>query len=142
MLTRDKEEYIYHTKNKIQLYLLYSALISSAFTFINYYYSFKKKDYPDFLVYLNTFIYLVFVIITLYHADSIKKHSKKLEIDVKSIKSVKLFSKFMLLTLLANTSYIFYRGFITNNVDFKNKINSLLSIILFGTLWFNYSFFY
>ena len=142
MIKFDEKEYIYKVRGKLRLLSAYYILFSMIFTLIYYYYFIRGLDVPDLIIYTNLAIIIFFTIIIIERAEHIKNYAKKYNIDLVSDKYIKVFDKLLILFLVISLGYSFISGFIQNNIKYKLKIRSILTLVLFSVLWFNYRFLY
>lgn len=142
MIKFDEKEYIYKVRGKLRLLSAYYILFSTIFTLIYYYYSIRGLEVPDLIIYTNLAIIIFFTIIIIERAEHIKNYAKKYNIDLVSDKYIKIFDKILILFLIINLGYSFISGFIRKNISYKLEIRSILTLVLFSVLWFNYRFLY
>ena len=142
MIKFDEKEYIYKVRGKLRLLSAYYILFSMIFTLIYYYYFIRGLDVPGLIIYTNLAIIIYFTIIIIERAEHIKNYAKKYNIDLVSDKYIKVFDKLLILFLVISLGYSFISGFIQNNIKYKLKIRSILTLVLFSVLWFNYRFLY
>lgn len=142
MITHTQEEYIYRIRDRIRLIALYTSILSTVFSIIYTYYTVNKKSPPESLFYINSGIYSISCILILINAHFIKVHAKEKNINLKDIKSLKIYDKVLFYTLLGNIVYISSKSILSNTFTIKKIYNLIISLFLFGSLWINYTFLY
>lgn len=142
MITHTQEEYIYHVRDRIRLIALYTSILATVFSILYTYYTIKKESPPPSLFYINSGIYTISAIFILVNAHYIKKHAEEKKIDLKSVKSLKIYDKVLFYTLLGNIIYTTSKSVLSHTFTIKKIYNFIVSLILFGSLWLNYKFLY
>jgi hypothetical protein len=142
MITHTQEEYIYHVRDRIRLIALYTSILATVFSIIYTYYTVNQKSPPELLFYINSGIYTISSILILINAHYIKIHAKEKNINLKNIKSLKIYDKFLFYTLLGNIIYTTSKSVLSNTFTIKKIYSLIISLILFGSLWINYNFLY
>lgn len=142
MITHTQEEYIYKVRDRIRLIALYTSIIATIFSIIYTYYTIKNKSPPELLFYINSGIYTISCILILINAHYIKVHAEEKNINLKGIKSLKIYDKVLFYSLLGNIIYITSKSILSNTFTIKKIYGLLISFILFGSLWLNYNFLY
>lgn len=142
MITHTQEEYIYKVRDRIRLIALYTSIIATIFSIIYTYYTIKNKSPPELLFYINSGIYTLSCILILINAHYIKVHAEEKNINLKGIKSLKIYDKVLFYSLLGNIVYITSKSILSNTFTIKKIYGLLISFILFGSLWINYNFLY
>lgn len=142
MIKLDEKEYIYKVRSKLRLQWAYYVLFSMIFSLIYSYYFIRGFNVPDAVIYLHLTVVILFTISIMQKAERIQKYSEKYNVDLYSDKYIKVFDKIIFVILIANLGYGFIFGFLNNNINYKPRIVTIFSLIMFSVLWLNYRFLY
>jgi len=142
MYSFDKEKYIFESRQKLWLYSSYYLIVSILISYIFYYYDLRKVSVPDEIVISGILINIFFSYLILNTAEKIKKHAKKFDINLSSIKSIKLYDKIVFYSIIINCIYTISTAVIYKQKNYLRKLNTIVVAILFAVIWFNYHFLY
>jgi hypothetical protein len=142
MITHTQEEYIYQVRDRIRLIALYTSILATVFSIIYTYYTIKQKSPPESLFYINSGVYTLSSILILINAHYIKVHAEERKINLKDIKSLKIYDQVLFYSLLGNILYTTSKSILSNTFTIKKIYSLIISFILFGSLWINYNFLY
>jgi hypothetical protein len=97
---------------------------------------------PSSLFYINSGVYTLSSILILINAHYIKVHAEERKINLKDIKSLKIYDQVLFYSLLGNILYTTSKSILSNTFTIKKIYSLIISFILFGSLWINYNFLY